>query len=794
MLITLRPQTVITMIGPSHSGKSFQSEEISKYLKSIGKTCKIISSDTIRRELLGLSSTDHIPTSQGFVVSGVAFRKVFSDLKYFMSSPVNTDVIIVDTTGLDPTFRTEIADLVSANGYNNVAFVFIPSKSQLMNRIKGDEEQVQNTFKFVDNQLKRLKERVLPKFNKHNYIETYRINDKVDSLEFTYNDQARVLTFDAGKPAYYGDVHQCIEELKALVQKAKEAGATAHVLNGDWVDKGGEESLKELIDWLYDQVFSSDSKFFLIKGNHEVYVHRHLTDPSYVYVENEETQYFSSLKYLLDPKNIEYKEKFIALVEESYDFSEIKTETTWIIVSHSPCEDIYLGKRSAKALRLMRNTRIEHDENPAVTKIKYVLDAAQSNGLLHMFGHVEVGIGFHVYRNKIALDGGCSSGGHLIACLVDIDNFGRKSYLYEKSRLPSKEILDFSYHIKPWTNVKELTPDQEKKLRRLTKANPMFVSSTMSPSPSFVQDDVPHLETIESAITLFTKRDQNIVIAQKKYMGSRCQIYLYHDLEKCYATSRNGFSIRIDGITEIISNLYEKYKDKFTDLLVIDGELLPWSAMGKGLITYSFKPYYQAIKNELDAINASSIKTVLKDLDVTQHLADLEAFNTQVTTYGSDGVPYFEPFGVICHDGVNLLDKPLDETLDKFDIPYELFDLSKEEDKQKLQTFYDEQISDKCTEGVVIKPNVWSEGLIPNMKIRNPEYLRLVYGYDYMDKLLRFAREKDIRGKLALSIRESELNMHLINAWLKGNTADCEEIYKLLIVEFEKESSLDPRL
>ena len=79
MLVTLKPQIVLTMIGPSHSGKTTQSRAIETYLKSIGRTVKVISSDAIRRELLNLDLAAEIPTAAGFAVSEITFNKLFND-------------------------------------------------------------------------------------------------------------------------------------------------------------------------------------------------------------------------------------------------------------------------------------------------------------------------------------------------------------------------------------------------------------------------------------------------------------------------------------------------------------------------------------------------------------------------------------------------------------------------------------------------------------------------------------------------------------------------------------------
>ena len=149
---------------------------------------------------------------------------------------------------------------------------------------------------------------------------------------------------------------------------------------------------------------------------------------------------------------------------------------------------------------------------------------------------------------------------------------------------------------------------------------------------------------------------------------------------------------------------------------------------------------------------------------------------------------------MIACDGEEFLTQSLTKTLTRFDIPFTFHDISTQEGIQSVLDFYEDQVKDGETEGIVVKPDTWIETLPPALKVRNSEYLRLVYGYNYLSYLEKHTREKDIRGKLYLSIREQALNLHLLKAHLSGNLNDKIEIYKLLIVEFSKEEGLDPRL
>jgi hypothetical protein len=797
MKIVLKPNTVITMIGCSHSGKSVMSYHIKQYLESIGKSCVILESDRLRKEMLHLPLDANIPTAEGFAISELVFKKLKTDLNYYMQSQCNTDVIIVDTTGLDLSFREEIAKITKSNDYVNQALIFQLSKQVVFSRLYGEESEVSYKKFYIEKQLKRLKEKVLPKFNKHDYITVNRINDnQYDSLEFVYEDKTNVLKLKDSVHAFYGDVHQQIKELKSLHSKMKELSCSSHILIGDYIDKDDESSLIETLDFVYYECVNGKMK--LIKGNHEEYVYRKLIDSNYVYEENEETQYFTSLKYLVDEKNDVFKKMFIELYEKyTYDYAEIKNDRNYAIISHSPCLERYLGKHSPKALKKMRNTRFfqnddEGNKLPAMASMKDILDESASNKVLHVFGHVECGKDFHVYKNKICIDTACGKGGYLTALLYNVDS-GKKEFYYEKSHKEAlKPIYDFSYHIKPWTNKKiDLSPEQEKRLRRIVKADPAFISGTVSPSPSNLKGDIS-LESVETAIELFKSRNINKVIAQKKHMGSRCQVYLFKDRESCYATSRNGFKINKPEIESIIDKEYEKYKGKYDHLLITDNELMPWRFLGAGLIDNSFMPYYTAVNADFNKIKNSGLSRFLDIKDETYD--NIEKFNIQANIYGKHDEGYLETFGIVYKDGQELITADQSEILPSYGIDFVEYDLNDEKDVISLKNFYTETIKDGITEGIVIKPLQWKKDDIPCIKVRNEEYLRIVYGFDYTSKLQKYAEDKNISHKLKLSIVEQNLNLTLLNAYAENNKELQKEIYSLLIVEFEKEVGLDPRL
>ncbi|GJM70541.1 hypothetical protein HMSSN036_27570 [Paenibacillus macerans] len=60
-----------------------------------------------------------------------------------------------------------------------------------------------------------------------------------------------------------------------------------------------------------------------------------------------------------------------------------------------------------------------------------------------------------------------------------------------------------------------------------------------------------------------------------------------------------------------------------------------------------------------------------------------------------------------------------------------LLDLSDPDCMAQAERYFAKLTLEQHMEGVVIKPEVWNGKTVPYMKVRNPEYLSIIYGYDY---------------------------------------------------------------
>lgn len=114
--------------------------------------------------------------------------------------------------------------------------------------------------------------------------------------------------------------------------------------------------------------------------------------------------------------------------------------------------------------------------------------------------------------------------------------------------------------------------------------------------------------------------------------------------------------------------------------------------------------------------------------------------------------------------------------------------------------FYSYLTKTQKMEGIVLKPEkVYTKGIAPYLKVRNEDYLTIVYGHNYKfktkyDKLIA---KKSVRRKISTSINEFKLGMDMLKipySALDDNNIECKQLMAQMIVEVENEKTLDPRL
>lgn len=823
--MNLKRHTILLLVGPSNCGKTTFAEKVKKEFSCLHNV-QHISSDNIRRELLGKNL--HKYDKRMLQVSEQAFYLLETKLKAATSYPVNADIVIVDSTGLDEKFREKIVKIAKDKDYNIDMVLFdFKDRQEYFN----DLEDSDNNGWIVEKHVKRLKRDVLGNLKRRDYNQIHKITSKTQDTHITLEGNIDHHLIDSKPYLIVGDVHGCLDELKELIRKAgltindndvvncEEMGV---VLAGDWIDKTPSIPMIEFLH--------KNPDINLVKGNHENFVYKYLLGelkslPPQEVIDEQ----FTTIAEL--EKNEPVFQKFANLVERSLEYVQHQE----FIVTHAPCDIKYLGKDSGKALTSQRNFRYGHLNTSEV--IEYLTNfSKQSRGNYptHVFGHISFSEVFR--RNgKIGLDTGCYAG-HKLSGVILGQN--KPVFLHVASKQEKKEVGLLEI---PKIRQIELDPRERGRMFWAARDKINFISGTMSPSDK--NEDT--LESMETALEYYKSKGINKVCLQKKYMGSRCTVYLHRDIEKCYATSRKGFLIKPERVdmSEAFKDLQDRLFSKAGDdveYFVIDSELLPWYALGEGLVEERFKPYLTALRGENELllengfINALEVaKAKAKEVDLTKSKKELidelghhnyttlknvnnfvavepeeqekwlRVYERQLELFAQEGEVEVKPFALL-----KTVFKDGSEKLHKYETNENVFNAVSEDeylvvdvdDIEAANNFYQEIAGKEEMEGVVVKPEiVYNETVAPFLKVRNPNYLTLVYGCDYFkqSKFEKLLRQKRINRKLGVSVEEFKLGWDMLGIPL-NQVNEENEVFLNLVAQMigteKKEEGLDPRL
>lgn len=795
--IPVKPYTVYIMCGPTMCGKStwLRSQPL---LQNEDPDCwSVISSDDIRQSLLSYKkgADTHRNSADMSSVSKTTFKLLMPLLEAQMTYPLAVRHLFVDTTGMNEQFRTEVRELAKKHDYN-VALITFEYKTRA-EYLKYSDTALDEPF-VVSKSVDRYNKKVLPEIKTRDYGQRIRVKSRGDAkvlVEDSFPVRKLHLDIDENSClAVIGDVHECIEEFKQLTHDVSKAETNPiFVQVGDYLDKGSNTPKTVQDVW---EMYSNDQVIFL-RGNHEAYIYRRLFEDLEPNPEVEDV-YFTALKPLQEDPAL--ADMFKEVYDNSYDYITAKVGLKRnVIITHAPCKNTMLGRDSATAVRAMRNLRLERDK-PMREQLGFVYEDADFSYPTHVFGHVPHKSDQLFFKNKVFLDTGSVSGGKL-SCVV-FDRFNARVHQVKCQQRWIEGVdtladdLTVKHEVKAFNiNDYDLNPQDQRLLRQAMEKGVRYISGTMPPAPSSGDG----LETLKACFDYYAKRGVTEVVLQPKYMGSRVQLYLNRDRAKSFAVSRSGWVMRpIPGLEELVDAWYSQV---FSDLavateVVLDGELLPWRALGAGLIDKEFTPYGALIEEELGALWDDpwfKQSKLGQEFDVLTKEGHKLAYEDSLALYSGDTPLEYKPFDVLLVDGV----RPELDAYEAFELYNKdtqfVVQLNDAGSRAAAQEFYDTLTVSLGYEGVVAKP-LDCEGdecnATPYMKVRNSEYLRLIYGYDYMDRLNHLIRQKNISGKAATAIREYNMACEMLTA----SEERRQELIVKMIGELRREAEFDPRL
>ncbi|MHA7965322.1 metallophosphoesterase [Paenibacillus sp. CAU 1782] len=862
MNIRTNVHTIFMMVGATECGKStFASKVLIPQLqlenKELGLRANVqyLSSDGIRQELLG---GDYDKYDQVMLeASAPAFQLLLEKLKLLTSFPVNAEFVVVDTTGLMEDFRSQVSAIAKENNYRLEVILFDYRKRE-------DYYASDRSKAVISSHLNRLRKEVLPVLSREGYDKVHKVRAKDFCLtpgmernpEYTVTVEdwetyeSCVLPRDRDY-VVIGDVHECVDELTELLEGYgfrtgadgvltvdEKARNTTPVLVGDWIDKGGQT--REIIDFLY----LNKEHFRLIVGNHENFVHKYAKGEIAGVGSELPENFFTSVQELSGDD--ELFRKFAELVEMSRPFYRmIGQNGPSFYVTHAPCRNKYIGKLGTEALRQQRNFRLDR-EAPVEEQLAFLEEDAVRNYPYHLFGHIAAGSRFMI-GNKVHLDTGCVHGNALTAVRMS----SRLQFKSCKARKVSfREPLPELFREEKKVALVELDNDSLKRLRYSARNGINYISGTMSPADK--DEAAGELESLAKGLAYFAAKGANKIVLQPKYMGSRCNIYLSRDPEQCYAVSRNGYKVKgveLGPVYGELLNRFGPYMEKEgVALMLLDGELLPWRALGDALIRRQFEPIGKALEAEISFLRDNGFQQAWSDLveklessgfeqeqnrlakgvlsdkygahvyQTFKHAAiakksmvplqqqdeALQVYLRQLDLYGGEGDLSYKPFALlkeVLENGEERL--PQQNTSDMYsflnDDDMLVLDLTEPDALERAEAFFAKLTVENGMEGVVIKPERQARNAVPYLKVRNPGYLSIIYGYDYRfsHKYSKLIKQKNITPKLRASINEQRLGEQLLAVKLAEVGPENEaynQIAANLLFEVARESEIDPRL
>lgn len=381
----------------------------------------------------------------------------------------------------------------------------------------------------------------------------------------------------------------------------------------------------------------------------------------------------------------------------------------------------------------------------------------------------------------------------------------------------------------------------------------IYLPPTMSPCETSPIDN--YLEHPLEAFAYYRNRGVQNVVCEKKHMGSRAVIVLCHTRETAgkrfgvndgskgiiYTRTGRHFFDDADIESEVLSRLDKVltktnfWSDFATDWVCLDTELMPWSEKAQTLLSRQYAPVGRAGRESIAAAISALEETCKRpnrpfEVDVLtsgQKVDPIELLERYKEKQQSiDG--YIDAYREYCWKVSSVDDLKI--------APFHLLACEGNVFSREKHVWHMDKIKQYCTgidpvfmateyicvetadvssvasgvdwwmkltgsggEGMVVKPETFvarrqTEILQPAVKCRGPEYLRIIYGPEYlMPEHLTRLKKRSLSGKRSLAIREFSLGMESLTRFV--NKEPLYRVHECVfgVLAFESEP-VDPRL
>ncbi len=849
MRIDLPDPSLVVLIGPSGSGKS-------SFGRAHFAPTEVISSDFCRG-IVADDENDQAATSDAFaVLHFIAGRRL-----------AHPRLTVVDATNVQREARRPLIELAKQHDLFPVAIVFDISEAicQERNRARPDRGFGPHVVRNQRSQLhKSLKGLQREGFRR---VWVLRSPEEVAGAQLQRAPLWTDRRSERGPFDVIGDIHGCYEELADLLRELGYAvpaegvavtppeGRRA-VFVGDYGDRGPDTpAVLRLV-----MSMGAAGTAICLPGNHDMKLVRKL--------KGRDVQLTHGLGETLDQLDFE-PDAFRAQIRDFLDglVSHVVLDEGRLVVAHAGMKQAYQGRSSGRVrdFALFGETAGETDELGLPVRLQWASEYRGDAAVV--YGHTPVAEPDWI-NNTINIDTGCVFGGRLTALrwpereLVSVAA-RRTYYAPAKPFLPSAGAAPAVEEDRPpfLLDVDDVLGKRiiETRLARSVTTREddaaaavevmsrfaidprwlVYLPPTMAPTATSNRPDI--LEYPDQAFSDYRADGVPEVICEEKHMGSRAIVIVCRHPDAATArfgvdsdeggviysrTGRPFFSSSSDsaealGRVRAACDAIGLWDTLSTDWVLLDCELMPWSAKAADLISRQYAVVGAAAVAGLSASIAALERARSRGLDVgdlldsqrrrTEHVGNyIDAYRRYVWPVQNVADLRLAPFHVLAAEtGVfinrrhdwhpGLCDQFVDADPEWFTKTDRLVVDVTDPDSQAAAITWWEQLTGTGGEGMVVKPSTFiargRKGLVqPGIKCRGREYLRIIYGPEYADPgQLGRLRRRSLGRKRSLAIREFALGAEALERFVSREPLyrvhEC--VIGLLAMESEP---VDPRL
>jgi protein phosphatase len=847
--------SLVVLIGVSGSGKS-------TFGRAHFRSTEVISSDFCR----GLVSDDENDQA--------ATPEAFELLHYIVGKRLKAGrLTVVDATNVQPEGRKQLVAVAREHDVLPVAIVLdVPEGvCAARNAQRSDRDFGRDVIRRQRDQLRR----GLPGLRREGFrtVHTLRGADEIAGAKITRTKLYNDLRHEVGPFDVIGDIHGCRPELEVLLGELGYAisrddtgrAVGAHregrraIFVGDLVDRGPDTP--GVLRLVMGMVADGDA--LCVPGNHENKLLRALRGRS---VQATHGLAESLAQLAAEPAD------FRADAERFLDglVSHYVLDGGHLVVSHAGLIERYQGRASGRVREFCLYGQTTGETDEYGLPVRYPWAEEYRGSAMVLYGHTPIPAPEWI-NNTLCLDTGCVFGGRLTALryperqLVSVpaarvyyeparpfpanaavlaEDAGdaarrRDPDVLDISDVTGRRIIDTAYQHR--IKVREENAAAALEVMSRFAIDPrwlLYLPPTMSPVATSTMPDL--LEHPAQAFEAYRSDGIDQVVCEEKHMGSRAVVLVC----RTEAAARDRFGAPGDklgaawtrtgrpffpaGLTaELVDRLRSAseaaglFDELGTSWLLLDAELLPWSAKAGQLLRDQYAAVGAAARASLPAAVGVLEQTAATGLDVGDLLARMRsrqvnaaAFTDAYRRYcwptdGLTGVR-IAPFQVLATDGTVYHERPHAWHLDVGDrlaaadgqlvVPTRrVFADTTDPDSVKLATDWWLELTANGGEGMVVKPAAnlarARNGLLqPGLKVRGREYLRIIYGPDYTEPAnLERLRSRGLGHKRSLALREYALGLEALDRLARGEPLwrvhEC--VFAVLALESEP---VDPRL